>query len=96
MIERHRAQAQQFHAREKSRQYGQRDRVAPVPDSTIVQDEYRARPEMPFQARHGVGDRPRRNPIPGVGRPSDEVEMGPNWFAWILRGVYPPPAYPPV
>ena len=27
---------------------------------------------------------------------SDEIEMGPNWFAWILRGVYPPPAYPPV
>ena len=27
---------------------------------------------------------------------SDEVEMGPNWFGWILRGVYPPPAYPPV
>jgi len=27
---------------------------------------------------------------------SDEVEYGTNWFAWILRGVYPPPAYPPV
>ena len=27
---------------------------------------------------------------------SDEVEYGANWFAWILRGVYPPPAYPPV
>jgi uncharacterized protein YkwD len=25
---------------------------------------------------------------------SDEVEFGVNWFAWILRGVYPPPAYP--
>lgn len=27
---------------------------------------------------------------------SDEIEYGMNWFAWILRGVYPPPAYPPV
>lgn len=27
---------------------------------------------------------------------SDELEYGFNWFAWILRGVYPPPAYPPV
>jgi hypothetical protein len=27
---------------------------------------------------------------------SDELEYGINWFAWILRGVYPPPAYPPV
>ncbi|MGV0067684.1 CAP domain-containing protein [Mycobacterium colombiense] len=26
---------------------------------------------------------------------SDELEFGTNWFAWILRGVYPPPAYPP-
>lgn len=27
---------------------------------------------------------------------SDELEYGINWFAWILRGVYPPPSYPPV
>jgi hypothetical protein len=26
---------------------------------------------------------------------SDEIEYGLNWFPWILRGVYPPPAYPP-
>jgi uncharacterized protein YkwD len=26
---------------------------------------------------------------------SDELEFGNNWWAWILRGVYPPPAYPP-
>jgi hypothetical protein len=26
---------------------------------------------------------------------SDELEYGLNWFPWILRGVYPPPAYPP-
>lgn len=26
---------------------------------------------------------------------SDEIEHAINWFAWILRGVHPPPAYPP-
>jgi uncharacterized protein YkwD len=26
---------------------------------------------------------------------SDELEYGINWFPWILRGVYPPPGYPP-
>jgi uncharacterized protein YkwD len=26
---------------------------------------------------------------------SDEIEYGLNWFPWILRGVYPPPAIPP-
>lgn len=26
---------------------------------------------------------------------SDEIQYGINWLPWILRGVYPPPAYPP-
>jgi hypothetical protein len=26
---------------------------------------------------------------------SDELEYGLDWLPWILRGVYPPPAYPP-
>jgi uncharacterized protein YkwD len=26
---------------------------------------------------------------------SDELEYGMNWFPWILRGVFPPPANPP-
>jgi hypothetical protein len=26
---------------------------------------------------------------------SDEIEYAINWFPWILRGVYPPPAMPP-
>jgi uncharacterized protein YkwD len=26
---------------------------------------------------------------------SDELEYGNNWWAWILRGVYPPPGIPP-
>jgi len=27
---------------------------------------------------------------------SDELEYGTAALAWLLRGVYPPPAYPPV
>jgi hypothetical protein len=27
---------------------------------------------------------------------SDEIEYFFNWLPWALRGVYPPPAYPPV
>jgi hypothetical protein len=27
---------------------------------------------------------------------SDEIEYFFSWFPWALRGVYPPPAYPPV
>jgi hypothetical protein len=27
---------------------------------------------------------------------SDEVEYFLSYFPWIFRGVYPPPAYPPV
>ena len=26
---------------------------------------------------------------------SDELELGNSWLPWILRGVFPPPAYPP-
>lgn len=26
---------------------------------------------------------------------SDELEYGMSWFPWILRGVFPPPGYPP-
>ncbi|WP_231995601.1 CAP domain-containing protein [Mycobacterium sp. 1274756.6] len=26
---------------------------------------------------------------------SDEIEFGISWLPWILRGVYPPPGYPP-
>jgi hypothetical protein len=26
---------------------------------------------------------------------SDELEYGISWLPWVLRGVYPPPAYPP-
>jgi uncharacterized protein YkwD len=34
------------------------------------------------------------NPSPDYDA-SDEIEYGITWLPWILRGVYPPPAYPP-
>lgn len=33
------------------------------------------------------------DPVPDYDA-SDELEYATSWFAWILRGVYPPPAYP--
>jgi hypothetical protein len=27
---------------------------------------------------------------------SDEIEYFFDWFAWTLRGNYPPPGYPPI
>lgn len=35
------------------------------------------------------------NPSPDYDA-SDEIEYFFSWFPWALRGVYPPPAYPPV
>lgn len=42
---------------------------------------------------------PRQENIPVDRSPdydaSDEIEYGVDWWAWILRGVYPPPGIPP-
>ncbi|GAA2420154.1 hypothetical protein A7G45_01925 [Mycolicibacterium llatzerense] len=35
------------------------------------------------------------DPVPDYDA-SDEVEYFFTWLPWALRGVYPPPAYPPV
>jgi hypothetical protein len=45
--------------------------------------------------QRGLEERCSMDPNPDYDA-SDELEYGMNWFAWILRGVYPPPAYPPV
>ena len=44
-----------------------------------------------------LGDRSNNVPIDPSPQydASDEIEFGIDWFPWILRGVYPPPAYPP-
>lgn len=63
--------------------YGQPSRSPKTPGNSIVQ----ATPPAGTQDLQ-------INPGPDYDA-SDEIEFGTNWFAWILRGVYPPPAYPP-
>jgi hypothetical protein len=62
-------------------------------DSLGVQDVAAAERGLDFSADSARGDDMDPNPDYDA---SDELEYGFNWFAWILRGVYPPPAYPPV
>ena len=63
---------------------GDRDTFQLVDDSTTI-----------IYPVRGVSEVWRMDPNPDYDA-SDEIEYGINWFAWILRGVYPPPAYPPV
>jgi uncharacterized protein YkwD len=59
-------------------------------DRTVVVAVY-GQPSTPVDTTdHGGGVDP--NPDYDA---SDEVEFGVSWLPWILRGVYPPPAYPP-
>jgi hypothetical protein len=73
-------------------------------DRTIVVAVY-GKPEVPVETAQ-LG--PEIGLPPGVVLPensaldpnpdydgSDEIEYGIDWIPWILRGVYPPPAYPP-
>jgi uncharacterized protein YkwD len=72
------------------------------PDRTVVVAVY-GQPQQPVNApRSGAEASPlgsRADNIPIDPSPdydaSDEIEFGLNWLPWILRGVYPPPAYPP-
>jgi uncharacterized protein YkwD len=57
-------------------------------DRTVVVAVY-GQPDDPSAIRLAVND-----PSPDYDA-SDEVEYGLAWLPWILRGVYPPPAYPP-
>jgi hypothetical protein len=60
-------------------------------DRTVVVAVY-GKPEVPIETA-GAGNVPT---LPGPDYDaSDEIEYGIDWFPWILRGVYPPPAYPP-
>lgn len=72
------------------------------PDRTVVVAVY-----GPAQAPTGGNHSNDEAPPPGSLPPnlpldpapdydaSDELEFGINWLPWILRGVYPPPGYPP-
>jgi uncharacterized protein YkwD len=71
-------------------------------DHTVVVAVY-GRPENDAAAGHAVdlgagptsgGGAELLDPSPDYDA-SDEIEYGLNWLPWILRGVYPPPAYPP-
>ena len=59
------------------------------PDRTVVVAVY-GQPQHPVDTTGNIPI----DPSPDYDA-SDELEFANNWFAWILRGVYPPPAYPP-
>jgi hypothetical protein len=74
-------------------------------DRTVVVAVY-GQPPGPTDATQSVSAPgvPPRAPMPAENVPvdpapdydaSDEIEYGIDWVPWILRGVYPPPAYPP-
>jgi len=75
-----------------------------TPDRTVVVAVY-GQPEHPVPPRNIAPDLGLPSPVvmqenvPLDPAPdydaSDEIEFGINWFPWILRGVYPPPAMPP-
>lgn len=60
---------------------------------TVVVAVY-GQPQLPADTRTGAGENIPIDPSPDYDA-SDEIEFGINWLPWILRGVYPPPAYPP-
>lgn len=60
------------------------------PDRTVVVAVY-GQPQQPVNTQ---GENIPPDPSPDYDA-SDELEFGVDWWAWILRGVYPPPAMPP-
>jgi hypothetical protein len=59
-------------------------------DRTVVVAVY-GKPTQPINTQ---GENLPPDPSPDYDA-SDEIEFGIDWYAWILRGAYPPPAYPP-
>jgi uncharacterized protein YkwD len=74
------------------------------PDRTVVVAVYGQPPQpvpnssgsspSPLAAAQSPGGNLPLDPTPDYDA-SDELEFGINWYPWILRGVYPPPATPP-
>lgn len=60
------------------------------PDRTVVVAVY----GQPQQSYSTQGENLPLDPSPDYDA-SDEIEFGNNWWAWILRGVYPPPSIGP-
>jgi hypothetical protein len=72
------------------------------PDRTVVVAVYGQPPPSSNASQRNVAELPpgsQANNLPLDPSPdydaSDEIENGNNWWAWILRGVYPPPGIPP-
>lgn len=69
------------------------------PDRTVVVAVYGHPPEDIETTKPEPGSSRRPENVPLDPSPdydaSDELEFGINWLPWILRGVYPPPGYPP-
>ena len=72
------------------------------PDRTVVVAVYGQPPPSANARQRVVAELPpgsQANNIPLDPSPdydaSDELEFGNNWWAWILRGLYPPPGIPP-
>jgi hypothetical protein len=72
------------------------------PDRTVVVAVYGQPPPSSNASQRNVAELPpgsQANNLPLDPSPdydaSDEIENGVNWWAWILRGVYPPPGIPP-
>lgn len=59
-------------------------------DRTVVVAVY-GRPQIPVDTQ---GQNVPLDPSPDYDA-SDEIEYGNSWWAWILRGVYPPPSMAP-
>jgi uncharacterized protein YkwD len=68
--------------------------VAVYGQPTVPDDNRLLGPELRLPAPAAVEQNVPIDPSPDYDA-SDELEFGNNWWAWILRGVYPPPAYPP-
>lgn len=60
-------------------------------DRTVVVAVY-GQPKIPRPS--SAGENIPLDPSPDYDA-SDELEYGIDWLPWILRGAYPPPAYPP-
>src|SRR3984893_1341340 len=72
------------------------------PDHAVLGAVYEQPPPSSNASQRNVAELPpasQANNLPLDPSPdydaSDELEFGNNWWAWILRGLYPPPGIPP-
>jgi hypothetical protein len=68
--------------------------VAVYGQPTVPDDNRPLGPELGLRSPAALEQNVPLDPAPDYDA-SDELQYGLDWFPWILRGVYPPPAYPP-